>query len=156
MSQDEVRHCAAQVQSYLCADPAMFVTTEYLIELGGKNGKGDRIFDFLAWLARDERLFVVEVTTNRSVPKGLIERIKLDWARRDALVQALESKGVKVGRGGLWWWIFVRKGFLDEFRSALPVELRQFVRLTALQSTFFYPDYRDARRNGGEPPEANA
>lgn len=156
MSQDEVRHCAAQVQSYLCADPAMFVTSEYLLEFGGKNGKGDRIFDLLAWNAREKRLFVVEITTNKSVPKGLIERIKLDWTRRDALVMALERKGVKVRNGGLWWWIFVREAFLDEFRNALPPDIQQFVRLTALERTFFYPDYRDARRDGGEPPNAKA
>lgn len=151
MSQDEVRHCAAQVQSYLCADPAMFATVEYLLEFGGKGGKGDRIFDLLAWDARAERLFVVEVTTNKSLPKGLVERVKLDWARRDALKAALEGKGVKVGRGGLWWWIFVREQFLDAFAEALPPEMKPFVRLTGLQRTFFYPDYKDARRIGGEP-----
>jgi hypothetical protein len=154
MSQDEVRHCAAQVQSYLCADPAMFVTTEYLLELGGKGGKGDRIFDLLAWDARKERLFVVEVTTNKSLPKGLIERIKLDWVRRDALKAALEGKGVKVGSGGLWWWIFIREQFLDAFAEALPPDMKPFVRLTGLQRTFFYPDYKDARRIGDEPSKA--
>jgi hypothetical protein len=154
MSQDEVRHCAAQVQSYLCADPAMFVTSEYLVELGGKNGKGDRIFDLLAWNAREKRLFVVEVTTNRSVPKGLIERINLDWTRRHALVTALERKGVKVRHGGLWWWIFAREQFLDGFRDALTPDLQPFVRLTGLQRTFFYPDCKDARRVGAEPEQA--
>jgi len=67
MSQDEVRHCAAQVQSYLCADPAMFIATEYLAELGGKTGKVDRTLDFLAWHDREERLFVGEVTTNKGI-----------------------------------------------------------------------------------------
>jgi hypothetical protein len=154
MSQDEVRHCAAQVQSYLCADPAMFITTEYLIELGGKNGKGDRIFDFLAWHAREKRLYVVEATTNIGMPKKLVERITDDWGRKDMLKAVLGRNGVVVGEDGLRWWVFVRRAFLERFREALPPEIHDRVRLTALEATLFYPDYRKCRRSGDEPEGA--
>jgi hypothetical protein len=155
MADGNIRNCQPQVESYLCADPAIFTTAEYPIVFGDRYAKGDRWADLVAWDARDQRLYIVEVSTIRAPAKTLAKRLNADWVRRDKLVAALARNGVKLGKGGLSWWIFIRRDLIDDFRDRLAPELRGHLRLTALEATLFYPDYQAARRTGGEPPEAH-
>jgi hypothetical protein len=143
-----IKHHQEIVVQYLCADPSVFVSEEYLVEWGA--GKGQSIWvDAVAVDLREHAVYLVEITSDPNA-RAIIKKLNHDYAEMLPTIRRAMLGGLGLpDTWGIRPWLFLRERAAAKVIASIP---RAVVpKITFLHTTAWEWEYGKLRRTGAEP-----